>query len=175
VKVILNTMKNDVQFGGVLIELALILPVMLVFFFISYEMARILTEYKVVVAQAQIGARYLSTKLPGNGPHINEAKCLVRTGSLDCSSQPILPGFYDGGADVQVNDAYYNLTGTQKSQPTSSGSGSVRINLVTVTITGYRYNLTIPDLLRGYGDQGGFILPATVDFGKISATMRQTN
>lgn len=167
-------MKNRLQLGGVLIELALILPVMLVFFFVSYEMARIVVEYKIVVNQVRVGARYLSTKLPGGGSQITEAKCLVRTGSIDCSAPPVAPGFYDGGVEVSIKDAYYNPS-THKAQSASSASGSVRINLVTVTVTGYRYNLTIPDELRYYADQQAFLLPATVDFGSVSATMRQMN
>ena len=155
------------QKGAVLIELAIVIPLLLLLTLVPLEISHAISEYKVLVNQVESAARYLSTKTPGLGRA--EAICLVRTSSLSCSATPVLAGLALSGATVSVYDAV-NAASTQKSQKTSSDTNSVRINLVTVKVTGYQYNLSIGDFAYGI-----FQLPATLDFGEISSTMRQIN
>lgn len=153
--------------GVVAVELALILPLMLTLTFATLEFANALTTYKRLVTQTRLAVRYLSTQAPGQGH--TEAQCLLITGSasasLPCPGGAVLPGL--AAASVEITDAV-NAPATQRGRMTSTGSGGVSINLVTVKVSNYRHQLLLGNLL------GGFVQSASViTFAPISATMRQ--
>lgn len=154
------------QRGAVLVELAMVLPVLLLVAIASTEFAKAISEYKTVVNQTRVAARYLTAMAPGTGRA--EAICLVRTGQVSattpCAGTALLPQL--ANVSVTVSDAQ-NQAATHKAQSASSGTTTIAVNLVTVTVSGYEYQLMSGTFLSAI--TGG----ATVQFGPISTTMRQ--
>lgn len=155
--------------GVAAIELALILPVLLLLCFGTLEVAHALTAYKRVVTQTRLAARYLATRAPGKGAI--EAQCLVITGTLSstlpCAGTAVLPGL--PGATITVADAS-NSAATKQGQLTSSATGGLRLNLVTVTVSNYRHQMILGNAL---GIFSGPTSASTITFAPVSATMRQ--
>ena len=93
--------------GAVLVELALLLPILLFLTLASVEFSQAIAAYKVVVNQVRSAARHLSTKAAGTG-HI-EAECLVTNGkpssAKPCTGSLLLPGFSASSFSVSVADA----------------------------------------------------------------------
>lgn len=159
------------QRGAVLVELSLVLPILLLLTLATVEFAQAMAAYKVVVLQVRLATRYLSSKAPGTG-HA-EARCLLTHGvaSAACSGTALMPGFVANGFSISVADAL-NAPASQRAQRTSSDStvaSATTINLVTVTASGYRYQLNFAGFLTSI--TGG---ASTFDFAPISMTMRQT-
>lgn len=154
------------QSGSVLVELAAILPLLVALSLGTLEFASAFTEYKTVVNQARIAARYLSAKAPGQG-HA-QARCLAINGAestAPCTGTPVLSGL--STASVTIQDAS-NATATHRAQATSTATGAVVVNLVTVTITGYSHQLVTGSIISGMLSDR-----TSITFGPISATMRQ--
>lgn len=153
--------------GVAAIELALILPVLLIMCFGTLEIAHALTVYKRVVTQTRLGVRYLATQAPGKGAI--EAQCLVKTGevssTLPCNGALLLPGM--AGATVTVSDSS-TTPATKRSQLTSSSANGLRVNLVTVTVSNYNHQMILGNALGGLVSSS-----STITFAPISATMRQ--
>jgi len=160
--------------GAVLVELALLLPLLLLLTLAAVEFSQAIAAYKVVVNQVRSAARHLSTKAPGTG--YIEAECLLTHGSPSsakpCSSSALLPGFLASGFSVTVADAVSAPT-THRSQRTTadlSVTSATTINLVSVTASGYQHELHFAGFLSGVvGDA------TNLTFGPISMTMRQIN
>lgn len=154
--------------GVALLELAFILPILLLIVFGALEFSLAISQYKTLALQARIGARYLSSRTPGDQTARTEAICLVKYGvasAPSCTGTLLLPAL--GSATVTVSDAVTNST-THKTQATSSNSYQVRVNLVTVTISGYQYQPYVGGFLSGLTGA------STITFNPIHATMRQT-
>ncbi len=156
--------RDQRQRGAVLIELAIVLPLLLLLSLATIEFARAINAYKVVVNQVRQAARHLATKTPGSGH--GEAACIVRYGLPNCSGTAIMSGLVT--ATVVVQDAS-NAQSTHRAQLTSTGSSGVAVNLVTVTASGVRYQLLTGGFLSGI-----FGNTTTITFSPISSTMRQT-
>lgn len=159
----------DTQSGIAILELALVATVMLVMLFATIEFGRALTQYKQIVAQVNAAARYLATRPVGAGSA--EATCLVRYGTIatTCSGTPLVPGL--DTATITVADAG-TTAATKKRQRTTTTLTDVvgvRINLVTVTVSGYRYRLVGTGILGGVFGNG----VASIPFPAISASHRQ--
>jgi Flp pilus assembly protein TadG len=160
--------------GAVLVELALLLPLLLLLTLAAVEFSQAIAAYKVVVNQVRSAARHLSTKAPGTG--YTEAECLLTHGSLSsakpCSGSALLPGFLASGFSVTVSDAV-NAPTTHRSQRTTADltvTSATTINLVTVTASVYQHQLHFAGFLSGVvGDA------TSLTFGPISMTMRQIN
>lgn len=160
--------------GAVLVELALLLPLLLLLTLAAVEFSQAIAAYKVVVNQVRSAARHLSTKAPGTGH--TEAECLLTHGSLSsakpCPGSALLPGFSASSFSVTVADAVSAPT-SHRSQRTSADltvSSATTINLVTVTATGYQHPLYFAGFLSAVvGDA------TSLTFGEISMTTRQTN
>lgn len=154
------------QSGSVLVELAVVLPILIGLSLATLEFASAISEYKSIVNQVRIAARYLATKAPGQGH--TQARCLAINGvegSTSCTGVPIRSGF--ATATVTIRDAS-NAPATHRAQATSSGTGAVVVNLVTVEITGFRHTLITGTFVSGMiGDR------ASITFSPISVTMRQ--
>ena len=154
--------------GSVIVEMAVLLPVILLLALATIEFSSALVAYKRLVNQTRTAARWLSTQTPGQG-HV-AAICMVKYGNMSgntpCSGNLILPNL--SSATVTINDATTNAS-THRAQMTGA-PGAVAINLVTVTISGYRHPLIL----------GGFLKPitggaASLGFSSISTTMRQVS
>jgi Flp pilus assembly protein TadG len=154
------------QSGSVLVELAAILPLLVALSLGTLEFASAFTEYKTVVNQARIAARYLSAMAPGQGHP--QARCIATNGAestAPCTGTPVLDGM--ATATVTIQDAS-NATATHRAQATSTATGAVAVNLVTVTITGYSHQLVTGSIISGMLSDS-----TSITFGPISATMRQ--
>ena len=165
--------KKNRQDGGVIfIELAIILPLLILLSLIVVEVSKAISEYKTLVTQVRNAARYLTTKSPGT--NYLEATCMVKTGSpiYPCNTPALISGLDNSSVTISIYDAS-NYPISHRSQSTSnliSTSNSITINLVTVEVRGYQYQLSIGDF--GYGI---FSYADTLQFSPISATMRQIN
>lgn len=166
--------KQNKQRGAVLIELVFTLPFLIFMIMGTIEFSKAISEYKVIVNQVRNAARYLSTKLPTNPSDsysgIEQAKCIVKTGMpvSICGSDFVLPGLSTVQIDIQ-NAATHPVT--HKAQNTASaGLNGPAINLVTVTVSNYVYQLSF-----GQSILGSLQVEPAITFSPISATMRQTN
>jgi hypothetical protein len=143
------------QTGVALVELALILPLLLVLTFITTEFSRALYQYNTLTKSVRDAARYLSIQNPGT--RITEAKNLIVYGSLANTGAPVALGLALG----QVPDPTW----------ATSGAGPA-INTVTIKISGcatsaapcYRF---VPLFASVFGLNFG-----NINFADISATMR---
>lgn len=153
-----------VQRGAAAIELALLtLPLAGLSFGIT-EFGRALHQYNTVAKTVRDAARYQSTVAPGNIPPATTLPglCLALSGSTAnsggaCSGTALLPGLTL--AMITVCDRVL-CPGTHNQQPPTPGTLG-KVNLVTVTVTGYPFTSMVP-----------FAMPS-IAFGPISATMVQ--
>lgn len=157
--------------GAVLVELALLLPLLLMLTLATVEFAQALADYKLIVNQVRSATRYLSTQAAGTSH--TEAECLLTHGVLSsskpCPGTLLLAGF--GGSGFSVADAI-NAPATHRSQRSSADltvTSATTVNLVSVTVSGYQHQLYFSAFYPGV--TGG---APTLDFGPISMTMRQT-
>jgi Flp pilus assembly protein TadG len=136
----------------------LIVPLMLMLFGLT-EYGRAIYQYNTLVKATRDATRYLTTVAPGNG--WAQARCLARYGNTTCAGSLLAPDLTDD--KVVICDAT-NCTTTHALVPT----GSVAVNLVTITITNYEFksliNFPLGGLSAGAPD---------ITFGDISNTMRQ--
>ena len=143
------------QRGVAIIEFALILPLLLLLSFITFEFGRALYQYNVLVKSARDAVRYLSMQTPGQGSAV--AKNLIVYGNLAGTGTPQVVG----------------LTLSQAKDPvwTLAGSDPV-INTVTVRLAGCGdsappcYKST-PLISSAFG-----LTFADINFADITATMR---
>lgn len=160
-------MKSRLR-GGALVELAFVLPVLVMLVLATVEFAQALAAYKTLVTQVRSAARYLSTRPPGAG--YVEAQCLVTHGltspTLPCPGTALMAGLAAPNLTVTVLDAG-NAPATHQAQRTAASlavSHATTLNLVTVTVSGYRHPMILSTWVAGV---------ATLDFGSISLTMQQ--
>lgn len=136
----------------------LIIPLTLMLFGLT-EYGRAIYQYNTLAKATRDATRYLTTVAPGNG--WTEASCLARHGNTTCSGDPLAPGLT---ADKVVICDATNCAGTHALVPT----GSVAVNLVTVTISGYEFKSLINFPVAGLS-----IGAPDITFDDISNTMRQ--
>jgi len=115
--------RRDEQ-GVQLVELALVLPIMLLLFASVAEFGRYFYEYTTVAKGARLGARYLVSKSATSNVNDWEAiaKNIVVFGNAAGDGAPILPGLTTANVDVQY----------------SGGTAGVP-ELVTVSIINYEH------------------------------------
>jgi hypothetical protein len=138
---------RNIQKGVAVLELALILPLMLVMTFVVTEFGRAIYQYNTLTKSVRDAARYLSVQTPGT--QVTQAKNLVVYGNTAGTGTPLALG----------------LTVSHVSDPVwqTSGSNPV-ISAVTIQITGYTFQSVFPSV---------FGLPlGAVPFSNIRATMR---
>jgi len=139
--------KKTGQAGAALIELALILPLLLLLTFITTEFGRAVYQYNTIVKSVRDAVRYLSVQTPGT--HIAEARSLIVYGNTTGAGTPLAPG----------------LTLAHVQQPTWQSAGSTPvINTVTVTVSGYSFQSLFSSVLG--------IPFGSFNYNDISATMR---
>lgn len=147
----LNRFRRD-ELGVQLVELAIVMPIMLLMFAAVAEFGRYFYEYTTAAKGARLGARYLASKSVTSSTNDWEsiAKNIVVYGNAAGDGDPILPGMTVDNVDVQY-------TGQPASVP----------QLVTVSIKDYEHESLF--------DLGGLLnapsLSLNVDV-KPSVTMR---
>lgn len=110
------------QSGAAMIELALILPMLLLLTFITTEFGRAIYQYNSIAKSVRDAVRYLSVQTPGT--HMNEARNLVVYGNTAGTGTSLAPGL----ALAHVPTPTWQAVG---SNPV--------INTVTVRVTGYPF------------------------------------
>ncbi|HSW15639.1 MAG TPA: TadE family protein [Ramlibacter sp.] len=136
--------------GVALVELALILPVMLVMTFIVTEYGRAIYQYNTLTKSVRDAARYLSFQTPET--HRAQARNLLVYGNLGGTGTPLALGL----TAANVPDANIFWATTTPPDPVMA--------TVTVRITGYQFRSIFPT---------AFGLPfGTITFSNIEATMR---
>jgi Flp pilus assembly protein TadG len=139
-------MMKHRQKGVALIELALMLPLLLLLTVITTEFGRSLYQYNVITKSMRDAVRYLSVDMTGT--RIDEARNLVVYGNPAGTGSPLAPGL--ALTDVAV------VQGTAGSNPV--------INTVTITVNGYTFR---PLFNSVFGKAFG-----NITYSDISATMR---
>lgn len=135
------------QKGVALIELALILPLLLLLAIVTTEYGRALYHYNAITKSMRDAVRYLSVQTPGT--KLVETRNLVVFGNTTGTGSPLVPG----------------LTVTHVAAPVwQTVSTNPVINTVTVTVTGFTFQ---PMFASVFGVAFG-----NVPYSDISATMR---
>ncbi|HEX5888950.1 MAG TPA: TadE/TadG family type IV pilus assembly protein [Pyrinomonadaceae bacterium] len=100
----LNRFRRDEQ-GVQLVELAIVLPIMLLLFASLGEFGRYFYEYSTAAKGARLGARYLASKSATSNAKDWEviAKNIVVYGNAAGDGDPILPGMTTANVDVEYS------------------------------------------------------------------------
>jgi Flp pilus assembly protein TadG len=134
--------------GAALVELALVLPYLIVLSALVVEFGRAIYQYNILTKSVRDAARYLATQTPGT--HVTEAKNLVVYGNTAGGSTPLAPGLTVGMVSA--------------SWPAAQVGTNPPISIVSVTISGYAFTSMWPSV---------FGLPfGTVNYSDITGTMR---
>ena len=142
--------RSSNQAGVALVELALVLPLLLLLTFTVTEFGRAIYQYNLVVKSVRDAVRYLSVQTPNT--HMTEAKNLVVYGTTASGSVPLALGLTTG----MVSPTWPAAVGTNPPVLT-----------VTVTVSGYQFKALAPSV---FGTSIG--TAGVISFGDISATMR---
>ena len=142
------------QRGAALIELALIMPLLLLLTFITTEFGRAMYEYNSVVKATRDAVRYLSVQTPGT--HITETRNLMVFGNTAGTGTPLARGL-----------SLTNVPAVGCCTWQSAGADPV-ITTVTVRISGYTFHSLFPSVTGVvFANANGNIV-----FSDITATMR---
>lgn len=149
--------RPGTQRGTALVEFGITASVLIAIVLGITELGRAVYQYDTLAKAARDGARYLSTKAPGDATAIGVAQCLAVHGNPSCSGTPLAPGLTLGM--VSVCDAV-SCVATHQTQ----GSAPV-VNLVTLSIGNANNPFTFTSIAP-------YLVP-DIPFGAISVTMRQ--
>ncbi|HEY0825506.1 MAG TPA: TadE/TadG family type IV pilus assembly protein [Ramlibacter sp.] len=139
--------RRSLQRGTAAVELALLLPMLLMLTFMVAECGRALMQYNTLAKSVRDAARYLSVQTPGT--RVAEARNLVVYGNTAGEGSPLVAG----------------LTPANVPPPTWQAVGAApAIPVVTVQVTGFRFTPMVRSVF------GLAIGPFA--FGPIAATMR---
>jgi Flp pilus assembly protein TadG len=142
------------QSGVALVELAFIIPLLLLLTFITTEFGRAMYEYNAVTKSTRDAVRYLSFQTPGT--HIAEARNLMVYGNLAGTGTPLVRGL-----------SLANVPAASCCTWQTAGTNPV-INTVTVRISGFTFHSLFINVFGVvFGDANGDIV-----FSDITATMR---
>ena len=146
-----------VQRGVAAVEAAFLLIPLVILLAGIVEGGRVIYQYNTIAKSTRDAARYLTTVEPGTGHAV--ATCLVVNGNPTCAGSPLAEGLAAG--HVSICDAR-NCPATHSNVPATGNGGPTTgvMNLVTVTVSGYRS----PNFLR---------MSPLLTFDPISTTMRQ--
>lgn len=143
------------QSGAVAVEMALLLPLLVLLLFGITEFGRAIYQYNALAKAVRDSARYLSQFAPGDAARTAEARSMVLCGATDCSGKnPLVPGM--SLSYVRVRD---RTTDPDNYDLQTTGRGT--LNLVRVEVSGFTFRSLatgfVPDLA----------------FSPIQATMEQ--
>ncbi|HZI60554.1 MAG TPA: TadE/TadG family type IV pilus assembly protein [Pyrinomonadaceae bacterium] len=146
----LNRFRRD-ELGVQLLEIAIVIPILLVLFAAVAEFGRYFYEYTTLAKGSRIGARYLASKSVTSSTNYQAiAKNLIVYGNTAGTGSPILDGLTTDNVSV-----------------TYAGGTSGLPETVTVSITGYEHDPLFD--LGGLLNNDDFSLAIEV---KPSVTMR---
>ncbi len=101
----LGRFRSDER-GVQLVEVALVIPVMLLLFGAVAEFGRYFYEYTTAAKAARVGVRYLASKSVNSGTNYElQAKNLVVYGNIAGTGSPVLPGMTIANVEVLYNGA----------------------------------------------------------------------
>ncbi len=150
----MTTMMKTPQKGVALIELALILPLLLLLTFITTEFGRAMFEYNAITKSTRDAVRYLTFQTPGT--RITEAQNLIVYGNPGGTGSPLVRGLTLANVPA-ATCCTWQLTGTNPV-----------INTVTVRVTSYTYHSLFASVFGvAFGNASG-----NITFSTITATMR---
>lgn len=142
------------QKGTALVELALILPLLLLLTFITTEFGRAMFEYNAIAKSTRDAVRYLSFQTPGT--QVTQARNLIVYGNLGGTGTPLARGLTLANVPA-ASCCTWQLTGTNPV-----------INTVTVRVSNYTYHALFPSVFGiAFGNAAG-----NFTFSTITATMR---
>lgn len=142
------------QNGVALVELALIIPLLLLLTFITTEFGRAMFEYNAVTKSTRDAVRYLSFQTPGT--HIAQARNLMVYGNPAGTGAPLVRGL-----------TLANVPAASCCTWQTAGTNPV-VNTVTVRVTNYTFHSLFASVLGiVFADANGDIV-----FSDITATMR---
>lgn len=97
----LSRFRSDER-GVQLLEVAIVIPILLLLFGAVAEFGRYFYEYTTVAKAARVGARYLVSKSATSSTNYEgQAKNLVVYGNIAGTGTPVLPGLSTANVDVQ--------------------------------------------------------------------------
>jgi Flp pilus assembly protein TadG len=134
--------------GAALVELALVIPFLLLMSMLVVEFGRAIYQYNTLAKSVRDAARYLATQTPGT--HVAQAQNLVVYGTTSGGTVALAPGLTTAMVAADW--------------PAAPLGANPPINTVRVTISGYSFQSMWPSVLG---------LPfGTMPYSNISATMR---
>lgn len=147
--------NNKSSRGVIAVEVALLLPILIVLALSIAEFGRAIYQYNTLTKSVRDAARFISQYDPDNptsyGDKVDEAKQLAVYGMGNMSKVPLVPGLSVDKVKVIPSDL--------NSVP----------RMVTVKIEGFQFNLIFnPLVIFGASDGNG-----TIAFDPIHVTMRQ--
>jgi len=146
--------SHRTQYGVALIELALVMPLLLLLTFITTEFGRAMYEYNAVVKSTRDAVRYLSVQTPGT--HVTEARNLIVYGNTGGTGSPLARGL-----------SLSNVPAGSCCTWQSAGASPI-ITTVTVRVSSYTFHSMFPSVIGVvFADANGNIV-----FSDITATMR---
>jgi hypothetical protein len=147
---------NRDESGVQLVEVAIVIPILLVLFAATAEFGRYFYEYTTLAKAARVGARYLST-MPTVAAEDTAARNIVVYGNPTGSGAPILPGLAtthvvitrEGGPIASVPDTIRIQIIGYKHQPifnlgALTNTASLSLNIDVKPSVTMRYLLTQP-------------------------------
>ncbi|RQO60244.1 pilus assembly protein TadE [Variovorax sp. KBW07] len=142
------------QHGAALIELAFIMPLLLLLTFITTEFGRAVYEYNAVVKSTRDAVRYLSVQTPNT--HVTEARNLIVYGNTAGTGTPLARGL-----------SLSNVPAGSCCTWQSAGASPI-ITTVTVRVSSYSFHSLFPSVM-GVALTG---VNGNIVFSDITATMR---
>ena len=147
-------MMKTPQKGVALVELALIIPLLLLLTFITTEFGRAMFEYNAITKSTRDAVRYLTFQTPGT--RITEARNLIVYGNPGGTGSPLVRGLTLTNVPA-ATCCTWQLTGTNPV-----------INTVTVRVTNYTYHSLFASVFGvTFGNANG-----DITFSTITASMR---
>ena len=124
---LLHRFRRDEQ-GVQLVEIAIVVPILVLLFASVAEFGRYFYEYTTMAKAARVGARFMAAKSIDSVSTnwVSATKNLVVYGNTDGTGSPVLPGLSTSNVDVTFAGGTYN-----------AGSGVP--TTVTVTFHGYKH------------------------------------
>lgn len=142
------------QHGAALVELALIIPMLLLLTLVTTEFGRAMYEYNAVVKSTRDAVRYLSVQTPNT--HVTEARNLIVYGNTAGTGTPLARGL-----------SLSNVPAGSCCTWQSAGAGPI-ITTVTVRVSSYAFHSMFRSVFGVvFADANGNIV-----FSDITATMR---
>lgn len=96
----LSRFRSDER-GVQLLEVAIVIPILLLLFGAVAEFGRYFYEYTTAAKAARVGARYLASKSVNGPNYVSDAQKLVVYGNIAGTGSPVLPGMSLSNVDVK--------------------------------------------------------------------------